>query len=321
MGRQRFKYNPETCRYEPFYVRGPLLRKKVATFLLASLAVALAGYFSCIQYIETLGELTLDQKNQQLKLSWNVLHKNIVTAQNQLDSYIKKDDYNYRVILDSSPLDASIREAGIGGSPKFDKKGFSQYPYIEKDFMALDKIKRQLDVEIQSYDQLNKILDAKVLSWAARPAIQPINNTQLERLHLTYGTRFHPIFKVNKDHKGLDFAATHGTPVYATGDGKVTMAYFSGSYGNVVYLDHGFQFETRYAHLSGYTVAEGDEVKRGQLIGFVGNTGNSVAPHLHYEILIDGVHVNPINFFQRDLSNAEYQKLIDHSSEELISLD
>jgi murein DD-endopeptidase MepM/ murein hydrolase activator NlpD len=290
-------------------------------FLFTSLVVALAGYFSCIQYIETVGELALEQENQKLKLSWNVLHKNILKTQQQLQSYINKDDYNYRVILDSNPLEPSIREAGIGGSQKFDKKGFGQYAYMEKDFMALEKIKRQLDVEIQSYDQLNKILDSKVLSWAARPAIQPINNTQLERLHLTYGSRFHPIFKINKDHKGLDFAAALGTPVYATGDGVISMAYFSGTYGNVVYVDHGFQFETRYAHLSAFAVNAGDEVKRGQIIGFVGNTGSSVAPHLHYEILIDGTHVNPINFFQRDLSNAEYQKLIDHSSEELNSLD
>lgn len=321
MPRQRFKYNSETCRYEPFYVKGKLLRKRILVFLSLSFLLAIAGYFASVQYIDSVGELALEQENYQLRLSWNGMHKRILKAQQQLNQFVDKDDHNYRVILDSEPLEASIREAGIGGSQKYDAKNFRQYPYMENDFLLLEKLKRKLDVENQSYDQLNHILDLRVLSWAARPAIQPINNTQLERLHLTYGTRFHPIFKVNKDHKGLDFAAEHGTPVYATGDGKVAMAYASGSYGNVVYIDHGFDFETRYAHLSDFAVKPGDAVKRGQVIGYVGNTGNSVAPHLHYEILIGGDHVNPINFFQRDLSNAEYQKLIDRTSEELISLD
>lgn len=321
MPRQKFIYNPETCRYEPFVLRGKLLRRKIFLFLSLAFIMAVGGYVASIQYIDSVGELSLEQENYELRLTWNSLHKRIQRAQNSLEHFIDKDDNNYRVILDSSPLEPSIREAGIGGSQKYDINAFHEYPYMETDFLALEKLKRKLDVEIQSYDQLQTILNSKMLSWSARPAIQPINNTQLERLHLTYGSRFHPIFKVHKDHKGLDFAAADGTPVYATGDGKISMAYFSSSYGNVIYLDHGFQFETRYAHLSAFAVKEGDVIKRGQLIGYVGNTGNSVAPHLHYEILINGTHVNPINFFQRDLSNAEYQKLIDHSSEELISLD
>ena len=321
MPRQRYTYNAATCRYEPFYVKGKLLKRKMLIFLAACFAFALAGYFSCIPYVESLSEIALDHENRQLKSEWNLLHKRVESAQHQLNSFISKDDNNYRVILDSSPLEPSIREAGIGGSVKYDGHSAKSYPYIERDFLSVGKLKRQLDVELQSYDQLNKILDLKLLSWAARPAIQPVNNTQLEKLHLTYGTRFHPIFKVNKDHKGLDFAAALGTPVYATGDGKVAKAYVSDSYGNVIYLEHGFQFETRYAHLNAFAVKEGEIVKRGQVIGFVGNTGNSVAPHLHYEVLIDGGHVNPINFFQRDLSNIEYQKLIEHASADLISLD
>jgi murein DD-endopeptidase MepM/ murein hydrolase activator NlpD len=123
------------------------------------------------------------------------------------------------------------------------------------------------------------------------------------------------------EHKGLDFSAAHGTPVYATGDGEVKLAYFSSTYGNVIYLDHGYNYETRYAHLSNYAVKPGDKVKRGQIIGYVGDTGTSVGPHLHYEVLYGGQHVNPINFFQRDLSNEEYQKLIDAGSKNSNSLD
>jgi murein DD-endopeptidase MepM/ murein hydrolase activator NlpD len=140
-------------------------------------------------------------------------------------------------------------------------------------------------------------------------------------LHMTYGARLHPIFHVYLDHKGLDFAASQGTPVYATGDGRITMAYFSGSYGNVIYLDHGHHYETRYAHLSGFAIKSGERVKRGQIIGYVGSTGNSVSAHLHYEVLYKGQHTNPINFFQRDLNNKEYEKLIEIGSQQNHPLD
>jgi len=189
------------------------------------------------------------------------------------------------------------------------------------DYVSLEKLKHQLEVEVQSYEEIEDILNDKLVAWVTRPAIQPVSNTELERLHLTYGLRLHPIFNVMKDHKGLDFAAPTGTPVYATGDGKISMSYFSESYGNVIYIDHGHDFETRYAHLSQFAVKPGENVKRGQIIGYVGNTGNSVSSHLHYEVLISGHHVNPINFFQRDLNNKEYQKLIETGSKNSISLD
>lgn len=321
MQKVRYTYNKETCKYEPFYVNGGVLRYRIVTFTALSFLIACIAYFFSIQYFETFDELLLRQKNEKLKVRWNVLHQRIEHAQQELAELIKKDDYNYRVILDSSPLDASIREAGIGGSEKINLSQISDFPYIVSDFVSLKKVKHQLNVEVQSYDDLEQMLAQKTLAWLARPAIQPISNTQLTKLHLTYGLRFHPIFKVFKDHKGLDMAAAHGTPVYATGDGKVAMAYFSGSYGNVIYLDHGYNFETRYAHLSKFVVKSGEHVKRGQLIGYVGNTGNSVSAHLHYEVLFNGQHVNPINFFQRDLSNEEYQKLIDTESENSFSLD
>ena len=321
MARNRYKYNAETCRYEPFQVKGKVLRNRILLFLSLSFILGAVGYFFSIQYFQTFDEMLLDQKNQQLKIKWNILHDRVKHSQQQLADIIEKDDYNYRVILDSEPLAASIREAGIGGSEKLDLKSVLRYPYIAEEFVSLEKVLHKLEVETQSYQELEEILDGKISAWAARPAIQPINNTQLDRLHLTFGLRMHPIFKVFTDHKGLDFAASLGTPIYATGDGTVSNAYLSGSYGNVIYLNHGHDYETRYAHLSKFAVGVGDLVKRGQVIGYVGNTGNSVAPHLHYEVLFKGQHVNPLNFFQRDLSSEEYQKLIELGSENSFSLD
>ena len=157
--------------------------------------------------------------------------------------------------------------------------------------------------------------------WSSRPAIPPISNTQLNQLHMTYGMRLHPIFKVYKEHNGLDFSAPKGTPVYATGDGVVTRANTSSSYGRVIYLNHGHGYETRYAHLSKFAVRPGDRIKRGHIIGYVGSTGTSLSAHLHYEVLFNERHLNPINFFQRDLSNKEYERLIEIASTQNKALD
>jgi hypothetical protein len=317
----RYKYNTVTCKYEPFYLSGRERWKQVRNFLLLSCTLSAVAYLLCVRYLETFDEMMMAETNTRLKISWNMLHRRIQKAQHHLGLLIEKDDHNYRVILDSEPLPASIREAGIGGSQKFDLNAVKDYSFIVGAYQAVSKLRNQAEVEMQSYNELQKILDDKISAWAARPAIQPISNDDLRRLHLTFGLREHPISKITREHKGLDFAADLGTPVYATGDAQVLMAYFSGSFGNVIYLDHGYGYESRYAHLSKFGVKQGERVKRGQLIGYVGDTGYSVSAHLHYEVLYKGHQVNPINFFQRDLSGDEYQKLIELGSENGISLD
>lgn len=321
MAKIKFTYNEKTCRYEPFYIKGKALRNKVLRFLLFSFLLASAAYYYSVHHFELMDERLLHEKNQRLKLEWTILQERIDNAQQQLAELIKKDDHNYRVILDINPLDSAIREAGIGGSEKFNLSSLHSYPAIVKNYLAVDKLKHQLDVEVQSYDELEKILDTKIIAWAARPAIQPLSNQNLTQLHTTYGARFHKILGFVRDHKGLDFSADIGTPIYATGDGIVKTVYFSGSYGNVIFLEHDADYETRYAHLSKFNVKVGQQVRRGDVIGFVGNTGLSVGPHLHYEVLYKGEHVNPINFFQRDLSNAEYLKLIHEGDMHLQPLD
>jgi len=321
MARTRYIYNPETCKYEPVYLKGKALRNSVLTFLGGSLVLALVGYGIYIRYVGSMDEMILKERNVKLKIEWQILEERMANAYSSLHELIDKDDHNYRVILDSNPLEPNIREAGIGGSEKFNANEIKDFPIVLNSYTNLLHLKNQLDVEVQSYEELKAMVEDKVEAWASRPAIQPINNKQLDRLHLTYGSRLHPLFHVVREHKGLDFAAQKGTPVYATGDGKIAMAYFSDSYGNVVYVNHGHDYETRYAHLSGFAVKAGEQIKRGQVIGYVGNTGNSKAAHLHYEVLFKGNHVNPINFFQRDLSNKEYDKLIEDGKNHTAPLD
>jgi murein DD-endopeptidase MepM/ murein hydrolase activator NlpD len=290
-------------------------------FTSLSLVLALIGYTCVLQYIPSLGELILAEENQKLKIEWDILHDEIQDANHTLTTLIKKDDHNYRVILDSEPLDASIREAGIGGSERINVSKLQEFPVVLNEYLILQRFKHQLDVESQSYDEIGKLFEQKTTMWAARPAIQPVSNTNLTALHTTFGARFHQVLGYVRDHKGLDFTADIGTPVYATGDGEVKSAYFSGSYGNVIFIDHGYGYQTRYAHLSKFNAKVGQKIKRGEILGYVGNTGLSRGPHLHYEVLFKGQQINPINFFQRDLSNKEYEKLIEVGSKVRESLD
>lgn len=321
MAKTRFRYNETTCRYEPFYVKGKVLRNRMLLFLSLSFVIAVSAYLYVLKYIPSLDEMFLTDENQRLKIEWEILHDRIEESNQDLLTLIEKGDHNYRVILDSEPLDASIREAGIGGSEKINTSLLQEYPLVLKEYLIVEKLKHQLDVEMQSYDEIARMFEEKSSMWAARPAIQPVSNKTLTHLHTTFGERFHPLLGYVRDHKGLDFTADIGTPVYATGDGVVKIAYFSGSYGNVIFLDHGYGYETRYAHLSAFNARKGQRIKRGEIIGFVGDTGLSHGPHLHYEVVFKGQQINPINFFQRDLSNKEYEKLVEEGSKHNEPLD
>jgi murein DD-endopeptidase MepM/ murein hydrolase activator NlpD len=319
--RRKFTYNPQTCQYEPEFLTGRKLFRKFVQFIALSTVVAVGLCFWYINRYSPIEEQYLREQNYALRVQWQSLQQNIDQAYNQLNELISQDDNNYRVILDLQPLTQEVREAGVGGVEPSYLREIKQYNLIAETYKRFEKLKHQVDVEKQSFEELARVIETKRAMWASRPAIQPIDNKDLTKLHTSFGMRFHPLLGYTRPHRGLDFTAANGTPVYATGNGRVSTSYFSATFGNVVYLDHGFDFETRYAHLSKYIVVAGQYVTRGQLIGYVGNTGTSVSPHLHYEVLFKNNQINPINFFQRDLGNQEYEKLITLSSTEKATLD
>jgi len=278
-------------------------------------------YTQFILHFGPVEDQLLMKENLRLKAEMQILEERVSKASASLEKLIDRDDHNYRVVLDAEPLSQEIRTSGSGGSERFDRDALREAPNLISNYSTLSQLQSKIDVEEQSYDQLNDLLNERIRMWASRPAIQPISNKQLNQLFMSYGARMHPIFKVMKDHNGLDFSAPKGTPVYATGDGTVVTAHRSASYGKVIYIDHGHGYETRYAHLSKFIVYPGDRVKRGHIIGYVGSTGTSQSRHLHYEVLINDKPVNPINFFQRDLSNSEYQRLIDIAQTQNRALD
>ena len=314
-----FLYNPGTCRYEPIIVTGKVFFKQALIFLAVSFLIGLCGLLYYDSKYPLWDEVQLNRENQALKTEWDVLGEDLKKISGELATMEQNDDNNYRSILDLGPLPASMREAGVGGREKV--YASIRYSLIKTSLEMADKLKNRLDIEDQSLDALSKELLEKEKRWASRPAIQPISNGDLIQLYTTYGLRLHPILGYWRDHKGLDFTAPEGAPIYATGDGRVEFANGATTYGNVVFINHGYDFQTRYAHMTRYIVSPGEHVRRGQVIGYVGNTGLSFGNHCHYEVLFKGIQVNPINFFQRDLSNKEYEKLIELGGKAKTSLD
>ncbi len=304
----RYHYNPETCRYEPLVVSQKLFLKNALRFIGISFLLGVCGLAYYNSQYPLLDEVNLLQESRSLKNDWQAIHSQLKATSDRLAEVEKNDDNNYRVILGMDPLSPSQREAGVGGREK--ESAEINYPIIRSAMDFSEKIKNRLTVESQSMIELkNQLADHQKL-WASRPAIQPINNKDLIRLHLVFGQRFLPQDGYSRPHNGLDFAAPFNTPIYATGDGVVVYANGGTTYGNVVFVNHSHGFETRYAHMSRYIVAEGQKIKRGQVLGYVGNTGHSFGNHLHYEVLYQTKFVNPINFFQRDLKSSEFEKLI-----------
>lgn len=319
MPKVKFFYDTEKCRFEPLIVERKAVLLNVLVFLNSALILA-----SCMTYyyqknFKSFREAHLLKENSSLRMEWDLLQNKINSIEEHVNGLTYNDDHIYRVILDAEPIPSTIRQGGAGGHIKYEdilNNNLQNEELIVGTYETVDQLKKKLYIQTKSYDELQKILGEKEVKWAARPAIQPINNAELIRISSGFNPqRFHPILKKIKPHKGIDFTAPKGTPVYATGDGIVTSAYYSSSYGNVIFLNHGYGYQTRYAHLSGFNIKAGQHVKRGEVIGFVGNTGRSEASHLHYEVLYKFHQTDPINYFQRDLSNDEYEKLIQLSEE------
>ncbi|HWA33683.1 MAG TPA: M23 family metallopeptidase [Cyclobacteriaceae bacterium] len=244
--------------------------------------------------------------------------KKVNTLSGILKDMTERDDNIYRVVLGAEPIDKSIREAGVGGLDRYEdikNKNIDHEEIIVQLNESLDKLSRQIYIESKSHDEIVELAENKEKLYAAIPAIQPVPKKATVVLASGFGIRIHPIYKVRKMHSGMDFAAPIGTPIYASADGVVDNVdvSFTG-YGKKVEINHGFGYRTRYAHMHAFAVKNGQHVKRGELIGFVGDTGLSTAPHLHYEVFINGTQVNPVHYFFNDLNPAEYAKIIELAS-------
>lgn len=323
MSKVKYRFNTRTLSYERVELTTKVKILRVLSFLLASTVFGILFFFLVNNYIDSPKEKMLKREKNQLLTQYELLNKRMDQVNEVLEDIQRRDDEIYRVIFEAEPIADNIRKAGFGGVNRYKQlEGFKNSELIVESAQKLDQISKQLYIQSKSYDEVYKMATSKEKMLASIPAIQPVANKDLKRMASGYGMRMHPIYKRRKMHTGMDFSAEQGTEIYATGDGVVAEVENSRrGYGNHVVLSHGYGYKTLYAHMTQYIVRRGEKVKRGQVIGYVGNTGTSVAPHLHYEVIKNGEKVNPVNFYFNDLTPEEYEKMIEFSSTPTQSFD
>jgi murein DD-endopeptidase MepM/ murein hydrolase activator NlpD len=311
----KYRYNPESLEYER--VKTPLWINLARIFGFISASIVFGILFLWISYsvLDSPKERKLRREIRQYEAQLDIMNERLEEMSGMVASLEERDDKIYREIF-GAPMPKSIRTGGVGGTDRYaELKGYSNTESLTKMASTIDQLSRKMLVQSRSYDELVKLAKAKADMLASIPAIQPISNKELRRMASGYGYRIDPIYKTRKFHKGMDFTAPSGTKIYATGDGVVKeIERKQWGYGQSIVLNHGFGYQTRYAHLSKSAVKPGQKVKRGELIGYVGSSGKSTAPHLHYEVLYRGDAVNPVNFYYNDLSPEEYETMLEIAS-------
>lgn len=316
MSKVKYRYNPVSLSYDKIITTTEEKLKKWGIMFVASMVIAVVYYAVYSYFYDTPKEHILTNQLSNIRFNYQMLSQELEYIDGVLSDIQIRDDNVYRTVLESDPIPASIRQAGFGGVNRYQPlEG-----YLNSDMMIAatrhtDNILKQLYVQTISYDELIDKAINKELIAACRPAIQPISNKDLTRLSSIFGWRTkHPTLGVSRPHNGIDLTAPTGTDIYATGDGTVVKAERTfGGYGNLVIIDHGFGLETRYGHMSKIGVLKGSKVTRGDVIGKVGNTGDSSGPHLHYEVRLNGRPVDPINYFYEDLSPDDYVRMREQS--------
>lgn len=316
MPKVKYHFNTHTLRYDRVVVgwRKRLLRI-FGWFATAVVFGALIMVFA-YNFFDSPKEKRLKRQLEESTYQLELLKQRTDQISAVLSDIQERDNTIYRVIFEAEPIPESVRGAGYGGIDKYRSLQDYYEPELITDVTKrVDKLSKQLYVQSKSYDEVWELVKNKTTMMASIPAIQPIANRDLTRVASGYGWRIHPIYKTQKLHTGMDFTAPVGTEIYATGNGVVNKIEMDGrGYGNNVTINHGFGYETLYGHMSKITVRSGQKVKRGDLIGYVGNSGSSTGPHLHYEVRKNSNPINPVNFYYNDLSPEEYEKMLEISS-------
>jgi len=315
MGKTKYKFNPDTLSFDKIERNIKTLVRRVLGYLSTGLVSGVIFFFLFLQFFDPPQTKKLKRQNEQLLSQYNLLNKDLDKITKVLDDIQNRDDNIYRVIFEAEPIPSSVRMAGFGGANRYSKlEEMDNAELIVNTTKKLDILSKQVFVQAKSYDEVAKMAMSREKMIASMPSIMPVSNKDLKQTASGWGMRMHPIYKILRFHYGMDFTAATGTDVFATGIGVVKSTERETGYGNMVVIDHGFGYETYYAHLSRVKVQVGQKVNRGDVIGYVGSTGTSTAPHLHYEVSKNGVKVNPQNYYFQDLSPAEYEKMISISS-------
>ena len=323
MSNVKYYYDSETLTYHLIKRDTKRIAKNTFVFLFAA---AMFGFITILiaeHYFESPREKALNRELQNLDLQYNLLTKKMTEAEAVLKNVENRDNGIYRLYFEANPIPEEQRNQGFGGVNRYKKyEGFNNSELIISANKRIDILQKRIIIQSKSLDEITTLAKDKEKILARIPAIQPIKNEDLTRMASGYGYRSDPFTKVRKFHYGMDFTAPRGTPVYASGDGVVKRADGRASgYGNHIRIDHGYDYVSLYAHLYKYNVNVGQKVRRGDLIGYVGSSGRSVGPHLHYEVFKDNIRINPLNFYYGNLSTEEFNRLLSIASIENQSLD
>jgi len=323
MSKIKYKFNTKLLTYEKVTVS---IRKRVwqvLSYLAIGLVFATFTIVLANQYLPSPKAKQLKRENEALALQIELMNTRFSQIDEVLGDIQERDNNIYRTIFEAEPIPISIRKAGFGGVNRYKSlEGYDNSELLIETNKRLDRIGKQLYIQSKSFDEVAKLAKNKEQLLSSIPAIQPISNKDLRHQPSGFGWRTHPIYKTPELHPGMDFSAPQGTEIYATGDGTIERADAGAQgYGNHVVINHGYGYKTLYGHMHKMAVKPGQKVKRGQLIGYVGSTGLSTAPHVHYEVIKGDKKVNPINYYYNDLTPEQYQKLIELSSQSSQSFD
>lgn len=316
MPKTKYKYNHETLSFDRIKLGLRQIFLRFFGYFVASLLLAGIYGFIFAFIFDSPQEKVLKREIAQLTLQYELMNREMENVEKVLTHLQETDDNLYRTIFETEPVPSSYREGGIGGVNRYQElEGFSNSELVIETARRLDRIRKKIYVQSESFDELVAFAMEKEEMLSSIPAIQPLSNKDLKRTASGFGYRIHPIYKISKFHSGMDFTAPTGTDVYATGNGVIrTVKSARRELGNHIIIDHGFGYQTVYAHLDRFNVRVGQKVKRGDVIGFVGSTGLSTAPHLHYEVLANGKHVDPALYYFNDLTPEEYERMLEISS-------
>ncbi len=323
MVKTKYKFNPDSLSFDKIRLGFRAVLMRFLAYFTGSVIIAVVYGVIFAIFFDSPKEKALKREIEQMTIQYDLIHRDMNNLESVLVQLQETDDNLYRTIFEAEPLPATLREGGSGGVNKYTElEGYDNSRIVIETTKRLDHIRKKIYLQSKSFDELIALALRKEDMLRSIPAILPISNKDLTRTASGYGLRIHPIYKIIKFHTGMDFTAPTGTDVYATGNGVIASVLSSQrGLGNNIIVDHGFGYSSVYAHLDRFNVKKGQKVQRGDVIGYVGNTGTSVAPHLHYEIKLNDLNVDPVNFYFNDLSAEMYERIIEIASKTGQSFD
>ena len=313
MAKTKYKYNQDSLSFDEISLSYKERFLRFFAYFIGSLLLAMVygGLFTAL--FDSPKEEALKREIDQMYLQFEIINSDLASVEKVLTHLQERDDNLYRTIFEAEPIATSLREGGMGGVNRYEElEGYDNSIVVIETASRLDKIIKKVYVQSKSFDNLIALASEKEEMLRRIPAIMPISNKDLKRTASGWGYRIHPIYKIRRFHYGMDFTAPTGTDIYATGDGVIKRVISSNrGLGKHIVIDHGYGYSTTYAHMNRHNVKKGQKVKRGDVIGFVGSTGLSTAPHLHYEVSLNGKKVDPANYYFNDLTPDEYERMIE----------